>query len=194
MKCLVYGIYILEVVQTTLITELGFRTFVTCLGDLQVFSQIETVWSTVPILTAMCELSRTKHERLTSNILPRYIRCPGILCASDQKFGTIEESCRSDYCCKFSKVLYYISDLNTVKILHGTQLSFIQLGGGIASGVYTERKKYYTLLGGAKLMALEWSGIAVWTTTQVRFQLSNEITCRCGMLGASFAISLLRYA
>jgi hypothetical protein len=61
-----------------------------------------------PILTAIGELSRTEHERLTSNIPPRYILCPGILCASDQNFGTIEESRGSNYCCKFSKEVYYI--------------------------------------------------------------------------------------
>jgi hypothetical protein len=79
-------------------------------------------------------------------------------------------------------------------MLNGIQLSFIQLGGGIAVGVYTEQRKYYTLLGGAKLMVTEWSSIAVWTTTQVCFQLSNDITYRFGILGTFFVISLLPYA
>jgi len=107
MKCLVYGIYILEVVQSAVIIEIGFRTFVTSLGDVQVFNRVETAWL-IPTLTAIGELSRTEQEWLTSNIPPRYILCPGILCASDQSFGEIEESRGSNYCCKSSKVVYYI--------------------------------------------------------------------------------------
>jgi len=109
MKCLVYGIYILEVIHSAVITEIGFRTFVTSLGDVQVFNRLETVptWL-IPTLTAICELSRTEPERLTSNIPPRYILRPGILCASDPHFGTIEKSRGSNYCCKFSKAVYYM--------------------------------------------------------------------------------------
>jgi hypothetical protein len=188
MKYLVYGVYVIEVVQSALITETGFRTFVTGLGDVQVFGQAETGWLSVPILTAISELSRTEHEGLTSNIPLRYILCPGILCVSDQNFGTIEENRGGNYCCKLSKE---VKDVNTVNILHGTQLSFIQLGGGIAFGVSLERKKYYTLLRDGELIAFERSTIGVWTTTQVCSQLSNDITCRSGMLGVSSAISLL---
>ena len=188
-RCLVYGIYILEVVHSALLTEIGFRIFVTSLGDLRVLNQVETTWLTAT-LTAIGELSCKGHEQLTSNMQPRYIFCPGILCASDPHFGTIKESHGSNYCCKFRKSLLH---LNTVKILHDTQLSCIQRGGGIAASVYTERGKYYTLLGGAvaKMMAFEWGIMAVWTTTQVCSQLFNDITCRCGSLGAFFAISLL---
>jgi len=108
MKCLVYGIYILEVIHSAVITEIGFRTFVTSLGDVQVFNRLETVptWL-IPTLTAICELSRTEPERLTSNIPPRHILCPGILFASDQSFSTIEESRGSNCCCKFSKETVY---------------------------------------------------------------------------------------
>ena len=107
MKYLVYGIYILEVVQSALVTEIGFRQFVTNLGDVQVFNRVDTAWL-VPTLTAVGELSRTERELLTSNIPPRYILCPGILCASDQNFGTIEASGGSNYCRKSSKAVYYI--------------------------------------------------------------------------------------
>ena len=103
MKYLVYGVYILEVVQSALITETGFRTYVTNLGDVQVFGQAETGWLSVPILTAIGGLSRTEHEGLTFNIPLRYIHCPGILCVSDQNFGTIEENRGDNYCCKLSK-------------------------------------------------------------------------------------------
>jgi hypothetical protein len=107
MKCLVYGINILEVVQSALITELEFRKLVTSFGDVQAFNRVETAWL-IPTLTAIGELSRTEQERLISNIPPRYILCPRILCASDQNVGTIKESCGSSYCCKFSKEVDYI--------------------------------------------------------------------------------------
>ena len=114
MKCFVYGVYILDVIQSTVITEIEFRIFVTYFGDVQVFNRIETAWL-IPILTAIGEPSRTEHERVTSNIPPSHILRSGILCASDQIFGTIEEICRSHYCCKFSKEVYFISELIGVK-------------------------------------------------------------------------------
>jgi len=58
MKCLVYGIYILEAVLSAFITRTGFRIFVTNFGNVQVFNQIETAWL-IPILTAIGKLSRT---------------------------------------------------------------------------------------------------------------------------------------
>ena len=47
-----------------------------------------------------------------------------------------------------------------MKMLHGTQLSFIQLGGGVAVGVNTEQRKYYTLFWGSRF---GWSSIVVCT-------------------------------
>jgi hypothetical protein len=65
MKCLVYGIYFLEFVQSVLIIEAGFRTFVTGFGDLEVMNQIKTQWLSIPVLTAIGELPRTGNARLT---------------------------------------------------------------------------------------------------------------------------------
>jgi len=62
MKCLVYGIYILEVAQSAFITEIGFQGSVTSLGHVQVFNRAETGWLSVPTLTAIGELSPTEHE------------------------------------------------------------------------------------------------------------------------------------
>jgi len=108
MKCLVYGIYVLEVVQSALITQIGFRNIVTSLGrDVQAFNRLEALWL-IPTLSAIGELSRTEYERLTSNIPPSNILCPGILCASDQNFGRIEENRNGHYCCKFLKEVYCI--------------------------------------------------------------------------------------
>ena len=47
-------------------------------------------------------------------------------------------------------------------MFHGTQLSFIQLGGGIAVGIYGDEKKYYTSLGVTKMMAFK-----LWSTTAI---------------------------
>jgi hypothetical protein len=60
MKILVHGIYVLEVIQTVLMVDMGFRNFVTRFGDVEVFNQIETMWFSVPILTAIGKFS---HER-----------------------------------------------------------------------------------------------------------------------------------
>jgi hypothetical protein len=107
-KCLVYGIYILDVVQTALVVEIGFQIFITNFGDVQVFDRVlEMAWL-VPILTALGKLSRIEQEQLMSNIPLRSIICAGILCSSDPHFGTIQESGGNNYCCKFSKVVYYM--------------------------------------------------------------------------------------
>ena len=57
LKCLVYGIYILEFMQSVLIIEAGFRTFVTGFGDVPAaFNRVKTEWLSVPILTAIGKL------------------------------------------------------------------------------------------------------------------------------------------
>ena len=103
MKCLVYGVYILDAIQTALVAEIGFQIFITNFGDVPVFDRVLDMAWLVPTLTALGKLSCTEHEQLTSNIPPRSILCAGILCASDPHFGTIKESGGSNYCCKFSK-------------------------------------------------------------------------------------------
>ena len=62
------------------------------------------------------------------------------------------------------------------EILNNTQLSFIQLGGGIAIGVYAEQKKSYTLLDSPQMAVLEGTSTAVRMTTFVCSRLSNGIT------------------
>ena len=98
MKCLVYGIYFLEFVQSALTIDNGFRTFVTSFGDVQALDRVGTAWFSIPILTAICEFSYPWASR--PNIPARYILCPGILCTSDQYFGKIEEGRSRNYHCK----------------------------------------------------------------------------------------------
>ena len=104
-------------------------------------------WFSTPILTAICELSCLGISGCQRpNLLPRYILRPGILCTSDQCFCKIEESSRSNYRCKFSKdFLLSPKSEHHQKNLHDSKLSFIQLGGGIATGVYQQQKKFYSL-------------------------------------------------
>jgi len=64
MKYLVYGIYILEFIQSALLMEYSFRIFVTSFGDVEAVDQVGTAWLSVPILTAIGELSCIRHGRL----------------------------------------------------------------------------------------------------------------------------------
>ena len=50
---------------------------------------------------------------------------------------------------------FCVEGLNVEEILHCIQLSFIQLGGGIAVGVNAEQKKFYTLLNTPEMLVLE---------------------------------------
>lgn len=53
MKCLVYGVYILESAQSVLIAGTEWRVFVTGFGNVEVIDQIDLTWLTIPILTAI---------------------------------------------------------------------------------------------------------------------------------------------
>jgi len=64
MKCLVYGIYFLEFVQSILLAESTFRIFVTNFQDVEFFDWIETAWLSVPIITAIGTFSRTAYLSL----------------------------------------------------------------------------------------------------------------------------------
>ena len=64
LKCLIYGVYSLEFVQSVLIVDALFRTLVTGFGDVQALDHVETLWLSVPILTAISELSCIENESL----------------------------------------------------------------------------------------------------------------------------------
>jgi len=65
MKYLVYGAYILEFIQSVLIIEDGFRIFVTNFGYTDAIDHVGTTWLSVPIFTAIGELSCVGHGWLT---------------------------------------------------------------------------------------------------------------------------------
>jgi hypothetical protein len=56
MKCLVYGVYILELIQSVLSICNGFQKFVVGFGDVEAIDRVEMAWLSIPILTAIGEL------------------------------------------------------------------------------------------------------------------------------------------
>ena len=96
---------------------------------------------------------------------PRYILRSGILCISNQCFGKVEESSRSNYYCKSKE--FFLSPES-----EHYQLSFIQLGGGISIGIYQQQKKFYSLTTTPDMQVRRNISIGVRTITlQNYFQL-----------------------
>ena len=60
MKCLVYGIYFLQLVQFILIIKTGFWIFVANSGVVAVFDRIENLWLSVPIFSTISEFSHRR--------------------------------------------------------------------------------------------------------------------------------------
>jgi len=59
MKYLVYGIYVLEILQSVLLVQSTFRIFVTNFQDVGVFDRVGSSWLSIPILTAIGNFSCT---------------------------------------------------------------------------------------------------------------------------------------
>ena len=57
MKCVVYGIYILELIQSALSIYNGFQKYVTGFGDVEAIDRVDTGWLSTPILVLIGELS-----------------------------------------------------------------------------------------------------------------------------------------
>jgi len=180
MKCLVYGIFFLQFIQSILMIKTGFWIFVTSFGEVGVFDRIDTLWLSVPVLSAIstfCSISACWY----SNLPQRYISHPRILCPSDQYFGAFKENRGSNCRCKLSKE-FYCTHL-TLQKMHYKQLSFIQLGGGIAVGVHGEQKKFYSLLDAPQTVVLVGTSTVVWTI-RPSASLSNEITPQTWNIGS----------
>ena len=67
-----YGIYILEFAQSVLNIQAGFWIFVTGFGDVEaveILDAANTLWFSIPILTAIGELSCTKQRACEPGIL-----------------------------------------------------------------------------------------------------------------------------
>jgi len=63
MKCLVYGTYSLEFVQSIFIVQSVFQIFVTNFQDVGVFDRIGTAWLSIPIITSIGNFSFTWRHR-----------------------------------------------------------------------------------------------------------------------------------
>ncbi len=78
-KCLVYGIYIIEFVQTMLIARDTFVTFGYGFGDVEALTRMNYNWLTVPIMSAVCARSVRYPFSVTYHEYSR--RCQaGLLC------------------------------------------------------------------------------------------------------------------
>ena len=67
--------------------------------------------------------------------------------------------------------------------MHYEQLSFIQLGGGIAVGVYAEQERFYSLLDAPQNVVLVGTSTVV-RTIRPSASLSNEITPQIWNIGS----------
>ena len=70
-------------------------------------------------------------------------------------------------------------------MLHRTQLSFIQLGGGIAIGVQAEQEKYYSVLDAPDIVLFANISVGVWIIPQVFSQLFNNNTLQIWTVGSA---------
>ena len=82
-----------------------------------------------------------------------------------------------------SRKNYIVS--KTWKMLHHVQLSFIQLGGGIAVGVQAAREKYFSVLNTPDKVVFANISVGVWITTQVCSQSSNNNTPQIWTVGGA---------
>ena len=91
------------------------------------------------------------------------------------------------------KGFFLIQNLNTSKKkLHGTKLSFIQLGGGIAMGVQQKQTKYYSLTDISEMLVHRDIGLVVRTTTpQILFPV--YLLMKITSAAVEFWKCLLRY-
>ena len=59
-KFLVYSVFILEVMQTIIITESAFHVFAKGYGDFSYYNGVELAWFSVPIITGIGKLCNAK--------------------------------------------------------------------------------------------------------------------------------------
>ena len=57
MKCVVYGIYILELIQSILSIYFGIQIFVAGFGDIEAINKVGVGWLSIAIFTVIGELS-----------------------------------------------------------------------------------------------------------------------------------------
>ncbi|KIM36681.1 hypothetical protein M413DRAFT_31517 [Hebeloma cylindrosporum] len=147
MKCLVHGIYILELLQSVLAIYAGFRKFVTGFGDAEAVDRVNTAWLSIPILTAIGERSDGVGHGLFESLI------------SHQDTFIVQGfyAHRISILAKANKVAGAI-----------IALSLIQLGGGIVVGVHTVQKKYYSSLTAPKYLVFQgiWVG-QIWIVGSV---------------------------
>ncbi|KIM49811.1 hypothetical protein M413DRAFT_21948 [Hebeloma cylindrosporum] len=81
MRCLVYGVYFLQLVQSVLVIKTGYWIFVTSFGDVAVFDRIDMLWLSVPVISSIstCLIQGFYAHRIS--ILAQSKKMPGVIVA-----------------------------------------------------------------------------------------------------------------
>jgi len=172
MKYLVYGIYILEFIQSVIFTEYGFWIFVTSFGDIRAIDQVRTAWLSVPVITAIGELFSILRKARAADVLTSRQETTIVHAFYAHRISVLAQSK------KVMGAIIVVSDqtfllhLRSQKLLHCTQLSIVELGGGIAVGVELQQIKYFSLTMAPGRMVPFYTSVGVRTTSQVHFPLS----------------------
>ena len=142
-KCFVYSVFILEVMQTIIITHTAFRVFGEGYGNFAILDGIELGWFSVPILTG---IGRHCIGKWPFNLYLRgsysCLYCANFLRLPNQRSFTIEMDRWSHY-----RGMHALGWSITISPNLSTfQLAFLQLGGSIASAVVYYDAKLFSKL------------------------------------------------
>ncbi len=128
-KYLVYGIYIVKLVQTILTSHNSFATFGYRFGDLYALTDVHFYWLIVPIMST---ISASRHAQSSAHFLT-WIQ---LLVLDKSSMHTESSYCRSQELSQYSSSVFV-----AVLIIHGSlahllQVSLTSLVAGIIGGVY----------------------------------------------------------
>ena len=131
-KFFVYSVFILEVMQTIMLTHTAFRVFGEAYGNFAILDGIDLAWFSVHILTG---IGRHCIAKLLLNLYLRdscsCLYCANFLCLPNQCSFTIERDRWSHY-----RGMHALGWSITISPNLSTfQLALLQLGGSIASAV-----------------------------------------------------------
>ncbi|PBK86563.1 hypothetical protein ARMGADRAFT_1066479 [Armillaria gallica] len=99
-KCLVYGIYIVEFVQTMVFTDAAFTTFGYGFGDLEALTGMYFNWFAVPIMSSVCIITSVwcfSADNAIELNSPRMSVTVGILCGASALCDIIIAICMTHY-------------------------------------------------------------------------------------------------
>ncbi|KAJ7687044.1 hypothetical protein B0H17DRAFT_1136549 [Mycena rosella] len=134
-KCLVYGIYAIELVSTILISHDGFAIFGYGFGDVSQLTRVGFDWLDVPVMSSLISFTGQSFYAYRLHIFSQSWFLPAlIVVASDS------------------------ASLSCSNIYNGRQISLVSSIGGIAQGIISERAEDITLINSRELSI----AIGVW--------------------------------